>query len=97
MRDKRRHERIPVEVEVEVTFPGFLRKQRRTLRTRDISHGGVFLAGDGKLNLPVGARIEIRLTGLVEGQAPPVVQAQVVRADKEGLAIAFLPGPPAKE
>lgn len=97
MRDKRRHERIPVEVEVEVTFPGLLRRQRRILRTRDISHGGVFLAGDGKINLPVGARIEIRLTGLVEGQSPPVVQAEVVRVDKEGLAIAFLPGSPDKE
>jgi c-di-GMP-binding flagellar brake protein YcgR len=90
MREQRRHERIPIEVEVEIAIPGLFRRQRRILRTRDVSHGGAFVVGDGRASPPVGSEIEIRLTGLVEGQAPPVVRAKVVRVTAEGMAIAFL-------
>jgi hypothetical protein len=90
MKDKRREERVPLEVEVEVTIPGLLWRKKRILRTRDLSNSGVFVSCDGRQCPPIGTEIEIRLTGLVEGQEPPVVRAQVVRIVPEGMGIIFL-------
>lgn len=53
MGDKRHHERIAVDVELEVRSRVLLR-QRRILCACDISHDGVFLTGGGKLSLPGG-------------------------------------------
>lgn len=90
MKEKRRDERVPLEVEVEVTVPGLFWRKKRTLRTRDLSNNGVFVSCDGRQCPPVGTEIEIRLTGLVEGQAPPVVRAKIVRIVEEGMAIVFM-------
>jgi PilZ domain len=90
MNEKRRDERVPLEVEVEVTVPGLFWRKKRILRTRDLSHNGVFVTCDGRQCPAVGTEIEIRLTGLVEGQDPPVVRARIVRIVEEGMAIQFL-------
>lgn len=92
MRENRRHERYPINVEVEVALPGFLRKQRRRFQTRDMSDGGVFLVSDGKPFPPVGSVIEVQVAAPVDGEPPPVVRARVVRVSREGMAIAFLAG-----
>lgn len=96
MREHRRYERYPINVDVEVTIPRFLRKQRRRYRTRDMSDGGVFLESDGRPSPPVGTVIEIRVVGQVGGQAPPVVRARVVRVTADGMAVHFLSGPARK-
>lgn len=90
MREKRREERVPLEVEVEVTVPGLIWRKKRILRTRDLSQNGVFVSCSPNQCPPAGTEIEIRLTGLVDGQDPPVVKARVVRIVKEGMAIEFL-------
>ena len=90
MKEKRREERVPIEVEVEVTIPGLLWRKKRILHTRDLSNNGVFVTCDGRQCPSVGTEIEIRLTGLVDGQDPPVVKARIVRIVKDGMAIQFL-------
>ncbi len=91
MREHRRHERFPFSVEVEITYQGLVRKKRQHYFTRDMSDGGVFLEGKGSRCPPVGTLLEARVLGTVGGEAPPVVQARVVRVDPDGMAIAFLP------
>lgn len=91
MRDKRIHERYPIEVEVEVTIPKLFREQRRVMRTRDMSHGGLFLESDGKALPPLGAELKVRvLREAGDGEALPVVRARVVRVTAEGIAIEFI-------
>jgi hypothetical protein len=74
MNEKRRDERVPIEVEVEVTVPGLFWRKKRILRTRDLSHNGVFVSCEGRQCPPVGTEIEIRL---------------IVRIVEEGMAIEF--------
>jgi len=91
MRENRRDERYPITVEVEVMIPGFWKKRKRILRTLDMSNSGVFLECDGKSCLPVGTELEVRISGPVGGEVPPVVRARVVRVTGDGMAVVFIP------
>lgn len=92
MRDKREHERYPIEVEVEVVIPKLFRDQRRRMYTRDMSHGGLFIAGDGKPMPPAGAELRLRVIRAGgDGEPLPVVRARVVRLTADGMAVEFLP------
>jgi len=92
MKENRRDERFPITVEVEVLIPGFWKKRKRILRTIDMSNSGVFLECDEKSCPPVGTKLEVRISGTVGGEAPPLVQAKVVRVTRNGMAVVFLPG-----
>lgn len=92
MSDKRQHERYPIEVEVEVIVPKLLRDQRRRMQTRDMSHGGLFIASDGRPLPPLGAELRLRVIREDgDGEPMPVVRARVVRLTAEGMAVEFLP------
>ncbi|HJW81767.1 MAG TPA: PilZ domain-containing protein [Acidiferrobacterales bacterium] len=90
MRENRRDERYPISVEVEVMIPGFWKKRRQMLRTRDMSNSGVFLESGNQPCPPVGAELEVRISGPVGGEAPPVVRARVVRVSGDGMAVVFI-------
>ena len=90
MRENRRHERYPIVVDVEVTLPGMLRKQRRRFRTRDMSDSGVFLEADGKPLPPPGAEVTVQVVGGPDGETHPIVPARVVRVNATGMAVTFL-------
>ena len=89
MREHRRFERYPIDIDVEVSVPGIFRKRKRRFRTRDMSDGGLFLASDGKPCPPVGTEIEVRVIGMIGGEQTPVVRARVVRVSRDGMALAF--------
>lgn len=91
MSDKRQHERYPFEVEVEVIVPKLFWGQRRVMRTRDMSHGGLFIESDGRPLPPLGAELRVRVLQGGEGQEMPVVRARVVRVTPDGMAVEFLP------
>jgi hypothetical protein len=91
MRENRRHERYPISVEVEVMIPGFWRKRRRMLRTRDMSDSGVFLVCDAKSCPPVDTEVQVRIIGSGDGEVLPLVRARVVRVGGDGMAVTFLP------
>ena len=91
MRENRRHERYPITVEVEVMIPGFWRKQRQMLRTRDMSDSGVFLECEAKSCPPVCAEVQVRVIGPRDGEVLPRVRARVVRVSSDGMAVTFIP------
>jgi hypothetical protein len=90
MRENRRDERYQITVEVEVMIPGFWKKRRQMLRTRDMSNSGVFLERGEQSCPPVGTELEVRISGPVGGEAPPVVRARVVRVTHDGMAVVFI-------
>lgn len=92
MREHRRHERYPIEVEVEVVVPKkLLFSEKRRMRTRDMSQGGLFLEADGKPLPSVGAELRVRVIKEQAGEEPmPVVRARVVRVSQDGMAVTFL-------
>lgn len=92
MKEHRRFERYPIEVEVEVVIPKMLLDQKRIMRTRDMSNGGLFIATDGSPLPPMGAELRVRVIQQGQGEAMPVVRARVVRVSAEGMAVAFQDG-----
>jgi hypothetical protein len=91
MRENRRFERYPIEVEVEVVVPRPLRDHKRLMRTRDMSHGGLFIATDGDPLPPMGSELRVRVIREESAaeEPMPVVRARVVRVSDEGMAVAF--------
>ncbi|MBI3561053.1 MAG: PilZ domain-containing protein [Gammaproteobacteria bacterium] len=87
MSDERRtDQRLGIRLEVEVETE----TDRASLHTRDISSTGVFLVGDPPRLPTVGSILIIRVKqSLGDGEAP-VVRAEVVRVDNEGIALKFL-------
>lgn len=93
MKENRRFERFPIVVEVEVVVPAFLRDQKRVMRTRDMSNGGLFISTDGEPLPPMGAELRVRVLQSEQGGDPmPVVRARVVRVSSDGMAVAFQDG-----
>jgi len=92
MKEHRRHERYPIEVEVEVVLPKkMLFSEKRRMRTRDMSQSGLFLEADGKALPSVGAELRLRVINEQPGaESMPVVRARVVRVNSEGMAVSFL-------
>ena len=57
---------------------------------RDLSNNGVFLECGGQPCPPVGADLEIRISGPVGGEEPPVVRTRVVRVTYDGMVVVFI-------
>jgi len=55
-----------------------------------MSNSGVFLECSGASCPPVGTELEVRISGLVDGEAPPLVRARVVRVTRDGMAVVFI-------
>lgn len=93
--EKRQHPRLPVEVEVEL-----YRSDRSMclVWTDDLSNGGVSLTMNGHGDWPpIGARVQIRVSGPLGGDdEPPLVDAIVVRHTEAGIAVRF-DEPPTRE
>lgn len=86
MNDKRREPRLGIRLEVELQLEG----ESASLHTRDLSNNGVFIETDQQQLPAVGTIVYIRLKqGFQEGEAP-LVKAQIVRADGDGIALKFL-------
>ena len=84
----RRHLRIGLVVDIDLTLPG---QDPVQVRTRNISDGGLFLVVEG-LQLPaVGTEVTVRLKNqLGDGEAPPVNRAMVVRHEPDGIGLVFI-------
>ncbi len=61
------------------------------LITADICDGGVFLKAEEAQCLPVGSRVTLQVkAGLLAGDDPPLVDAEVVRTSADGMGLKFL-------
>ena len=84
----RRHLRIGLVVEIELTLPG---QETVHVRTKNISDGGLFLVVDGLQLPPVGTEVTVRLKNqLGDGEEPPVNRAMVVRHEPDGIGLEFV-------
>ena len=86
MSDNRKSSRLGIELDVELVMNELL----YSLQTRDLSNGGVFLKkGDHDLP-PKGAVVKLRVKSNLADGEPPLVKAEVVRVEDDGIALAFL-------
>ncbi|VAW59252.1 hypothetical protein MNBD_GAMMA11-2618 [hydrothermal vent metagenome] len=86
--ENRKHLRIGLVVEIELTTPelGCI-----NVSTRNISDGGLYLILDD-IQLPcVGTEVKVRLKNqLGDGEEPPINRAKVVRHEPDGIGLVFL-------
>jgi hypothetical protein len=83
--EKRRHSRIPLCSRILITHPAI---GSLTLKTRDISHGGVFLVLEDISLLPVGTVVDGQVQDEMDDR--PWVRMEVVRLAPSGVGLRFL-------
>lgn len=85
--NNRRHQRTPIKCQVRIWHESIGEK---TVVTRDISNGGLFLVMDGQEALipEVGVVIQGQLQGMM--QDAPIVSMEVVRIEPAGIGLQFL-------
>lgn len=85
-RDQRRHRRIKLQMEVELSLPG---EEPLTLTSGNLSDSGIYLQADDRPLPLLGREVYLRLKqALGDGEAP-LVRARVVRIDDGGLGLHF--------
>ncbi len=86
--ENRKHLRIGLIVDIELTLPG---QDMINVRTRNISDGGLYLILDD-IELPsVDTEVKVRLKNqLGDGEEPPINRAKVVRHEPDGIGLVFL-------
>ena len=84
--NNRRHVRTKLRADIKVTHAelGSL-----SLRTGDISDGGVYIFAEGQELPPVGDDVEVQVQGIGGGDAP-ILTMRVVRIDKHGIGLEFI-------
>jgi hypothetical protein len=87
--NKRRHERYPVTIEVELVDPAI---GTLIVQTKDLSDGGLFLRLGARPWPRIGAVVTVRVKETGDGATPPLLRARVVRMTAEGIGVEFLPG-----
>ena len=86
--ENRKHLRIGLVVEIELTLPG---KEASDVRTRNISDGGLYILLDDIELPPIGTEVMVRLKNqLGDGEEPPTNRALVVRHESDGMGLQFL-------
>lgn len=86
--DKRKYPRRPVDLELEIRFPS---GQTRTVHTRDISEGGLFLLLSRTEQPMLGEMIGVQLIGESATQEVlPSGEAIVVHCADDGIGVAFI-------
>lgn len=84
---KRKHVRTKLRAEVKLSHPeiGDLK-----LHTGDISDGGAYILAEGHELPKVGEVVNVQVQGMGGGEAP-VVKMRIVRLDREGIGLEFIP------
>ena len=86
--ENRKHLRIGLTVDIELTLPG---QPTVDVRTRNISDGGLYLILDDIELPPIGTEVQVKLKNqLGDGEEPPVNRAKVVRHESSGIGLEFL-------
>ena len=88
-KELRKHPRREIHLEVELSFPT---GEKQTVRTQDISDGGIFLVVD-KLRRPlIGEVVEVKIINDEKntGIQLPSNDAVVVRQEEGGIGLAFI-------
>jgi len=85
MDNKRRHSRVPLNVEVKISHPDI---GELIVKTRNLSDGGLFIVADPTAMPPIGEIVQ----GQVQAESGdfPVVSMKIVRTEDDGLGLQFI-------
>jgi hypothetical protein len=87
-KDQRKYPRRPVVLDVELSFPS---GETKTVKSRDISEGGLFLVMESRDQPMLGEVIGVRLLGdSASVETLPSAAAIVVHQSNEGMGVAFI-------
>ena len=82
--EKRQHSRIPLTTRVRIQDASI---GELIVRTRDLSHGGLFVYRDQHQLPPIGTVVEVQVQDTPE--EAPIVAMVIVREDDEGVGMQF--------
>ena len=86
-KDKRKHPRTAVHIEVELSH---LDDTVRTVITRDISQGGLFMQLNNPEHYIIGEMVSINYENPLDNFAATYHDAIIVRVADDGIAVAFI-------
>lgn len=87
MNEKRRYERYPDSLAMDIASP---EGDIMTCVTRDVSDGGVFVLVKYQEQLPIGTEVRITPTQHTHETEQPIMRGRVVRRSGQGMGIVFL-------
>ena len=84
---QRQFERSRIKIDVTLSY---LEESTRTVTTRDISEGGLFMQLDNPDHYLLGEMVNIKYIDPLAGDADTEKDAIIVRRAEKGIAIAFI-------
>ena len=85
--NQRLHPRIEVQVEVKLSF---LEEGSRTVITRDISKGGLYMELDNPDHYPMGEMVHLQFDDPLNNDQTTDKDGIIVRLTDDGIAVAFV-------
>ena len=85
--NKRLHPRIEVQVEVKLSF---LEEASRTVITRDVSKGGLYMELNDPDHYPMGEMVRLQFDDPLNNDETTDKDGIIVRRTDDGIAVAFV-------
>ncbi|MDH3342289.1 MAG: PilZ domain-containing protein [Gammaproteobacteria bacterium] len=85
--NNRRHARHDIQIDVSLTL---MDNETKTMQTRDISDGGMFLNTNSPSDFPLGEMVHIQYNNPLSDNIETEVDAIVVRLNNDGVGVAFI-------
>ena len=85
--DQRQHPRIEVQVEVKLSF---LEEGSRTVITRNVSKGGLYMELNNPDDYPMGEMVHLQFDDPLNNDVRTDKDAIIVRHANDGIAVAFV-------
>jgi len=85
--NNRRYKRHDIQIDVVLTL---MENEPQTIRTLDISEGGMFLNINSSAAFPLGEMVHIQYNDPLKNDAETEVDAIIVRVSNVGIGIAFI-------
>jgi c-di-GMP-binding flagellar brake protein YcgR len=85
--NNRRHVRHDIQIDVMLAL---MENEPRSIRTHDISEGGMLLNTNTHSDFPIGEMVHIQYNNPLNNNAETEVDAIIVRLSDDGVGIAFI-------
>lgn len=85
--NSRRYKRHDIQIDINLTLTG---SEPLTIRTHDISEGGMFLDTKSPSDFPLGEMVHIHYNNPLNNDVSTKVDAIIVRLTDNGVGIAFI-------
>jgi len=85
--NNRRYERHDIQIDVMLTL---MENEPLTIKTLDISEGGMFLATNSSSDFPLGEMVHVQYNNPLKNDTETEVDAIIVRLTDRGVGISFI-------